>query len=102
MSGPCPVPCTNKTEFGYCKTTACLYAQTIRVTSTPRTKTPRTNAARVRAMTDEELAEFFGMLPCCPPGTDLEELCYPLESCEGTDLQVKCWLKWLKREADNG
>ena len=66
-----------------------------------RTTQP-TNADRIRAMSDEELAEFFGMLPCCPTGTDLEELCYPLESCEGTDLQVKCWLKWLKKEADNG
>lgn len=36
MTGPCPFSCANKTEFGYCKTTACLYAPTIMVTSTPR------------------------------------------------------------------
>lgn len=35
MIGPCPFPCTNKTEFGYCKTTVCLYAPTIRLKSTP-------------------------------------------------------------------
>ena len=33
MIGPCPFPCMNKTEFGYCKTTACLYAPTIRIMS---------------------------------------------------------------------
>jgi len=52
---------------------------------------PQTRADRIRAMTDEEMAEFFGTLPCCPPGVDLEELCFPLDSCGGTDLQVKCW-----------
>lgn len=36
MNEPCPFPCTNKTEFGYCKTTACLYAPTIRLTSMPQ------------------------------------------------------------------
>ena len=65
-------------------------------------KCDTSNADRIRAMTDEELAEFFGTLPCCPPGEDVDELCYPLDSCEGTDLQVKCWLEWLRKEADNG
>lgn len=62
-------------------------------------KATQTNADRIRAMSDEELAEFFGSLPCCPPGEDIKELCYPLDSCEGTDLQKKCWLDWLKQEA---
>lgn len=57
------------------------------------------NADRIRASTDEELAEFFGTLPCCPPGTDVNELYYPSDSCNGTDLQVRCWLEWLKQEA---
>lgn len=39
MTGPCPFPCTNKTEFGYCKTTACIYAPTINVTSMPQQNT---------------------------------------------------------------
>lgn len=59
---------------------------------------PRTRADRLRAMTDEELAKFMGELPCCPPGADVKELCYPMDSCEGTDLQVRCWLDWLKQE----
>ena len=24
MSGPCPYPCTNKTELGYCRSTGCI------------------------------------------------------------------------------
>ena len=60
---------------------------------------PKTNADRIRSMTDEELAKFMGELPCCPPGADLKELCYPMDSCEGTDLQVQCWLEWLRQEA---
>lgn len=57
-----------------------------------------THADRIRSKSDEELAEFFGTLPCCPPGEDLEELCFPLDSCEGTDFMVKCWLDWLRQE----
>ena len=60
----------------------------------------QTHADRIRAKSDEELAEFLGTLPCCPPGEDVEELCFPLESCEGTDFMVKCWLKWLRQEAE--
>ena len=60
------------------------------------------NGDTIRAMSDGELAEFFATLPCCPPGEDLEEMCFPNDSCEGTDLKVKCWLKWLGQEADNG
>ena len=65
-----------------------------------RMKKAATNADRIRSKSDEELAEFFGTLPCCPPGEDLEELCFPLDSCEGTEMRVKCWLKWLRQEAE--
>lgn len=61
-----------------------------------------TNYDRIIGKSVEELAKFMGELPCCPPGADLKELCYPMDSCEGTDLQVQCWLKWLKQEADDG
>ena len=59
------------------------------------------NADHIRVKSDEELAEFFGTLPCCPPGKDVEELCFPLDSCEGTDFKVKCWLKWLRQEVED-
>lgn len=72
MNEPCPFSCTNKTEFGYCKTTACLYVPTIRVTSMPRT-----NYDLIISKTPEKLAEW------------LEEHCYQ-----------KGWLEWLRKEAD--
>lgn len=76
MSIHCPFPCTNKTEFGYCKTTVCLRAPTIRVRLTPRT-----NADRIRAMTDEELAEWLDNNTCR----------FPI---------YKDWLNWLRQEVD--
>ena len=60
-----------------------------------------TNADRIRAMTDEELAEWGATLPCCPPGPDLAELCFPQNVCENIHQMRKCWLDWLKQEADN-
>ena len=62
---------------------------------------PLTNYERIINKSPEELAEFMGELPCCPPGADVKELCYPMDSCEGIiDLQVRCWLEWLKQQAD--
>ena len=51
-----------------------------------------TNADRIRAMSDEELAEFIaqqGSCPTLPDGTSPESC---KESCYG------CWLDWLKQE----
>lgn len=64
-----------------------------------RLKKHNTNYDRIVSKTPEELAKFMGELPCCPPGTDVKELCYPMDSCEGTDLRDQCWLDWLKQEA---
>ena len=61
---------------------------------------PITNYDRIISKTPEELAKFMGELPCCPPGADVTELCYPMDSCEGTDLQVQCWLDWLQQEGE--
>lgn len=63
---------------------------------------PETNQDRIRRLSDEGLAEFFASLPCCPPGVDLEEICFPNESCGGTDLRPKCWFKWLHQKVDEG
>jgi len=63
---------------------------------------PQTNADRLRAMSDEELAKFFGTLPCCPPGS-AEELCYPENTCGAdTKMMVKCWETWLKATVEEG
>lgn len=53
---------------------------------------PQTNADRIRAMTDEELAEFlwrYAGTGVCPP-----IMCSETEKC-GAE---KCWLDWLKQE----
>lgn len=62
------------------------------------TQSKHTNADRVRAMTDEELAELVCDHACM--------LC-PIEGCEGRmeEGREKCkqrWLEWLKQEVDNG
>lgn len=59
---------------------------------------PQTNADRIRAMTDEELAEFLIQDGDCPP-----ERRYP-DSCPNRDrvtpkVCCDCWLDWLKQEA---
>lgn len=53
--------------------------------------TPRTNADRIRAMTDEKLAEFMNRYDC--PPTRQGSICLrPSERCDN------CWLNWLKQE----
>lgn len=57
----------------------------------PILKKPQTNADRIRAMTDEELAEWIELLLCpsnCPD-EQMGEVC-ARTSCDG------CWLSWLK------
>lgn len=56
-----------------------------------------TNADRIRAMTDEELADFHGEYTC-PPNYNWSGGCERNrdEYCE------KCWLAWLKQEVDDG
>lgn len=70
MSGsPCRhYDCSNRNSFGYCKTTVCInehYQQ--EQWGSPSTtnksesvvKKPQTNADHIRAMTDEELAQYL-------------------------------------------
>lgn len=65
-----------------------------------QTEKPMTNADHIRSMTDEELAIFFGTLPCCPPG-NAGELCFPDNTCGAdTKMMIKCWENWLKDPAE--
>lgn len=89
MIGPCAFPCNNKTEFNYCKTTACIYAPTIIVS--PR---PQTHADRIRAKSDEELAELLANIEAIA----YERLGYKTDRAS----YKKVWLEWLKKEAYNG
>ena len=49
---------------------------------------------KIRAMTDEELARWFGTHACC-----MEE---PLACHKPGGACERCWLDWLKQEVDNG
>ena len=47
----------------------------------------KTNSDRIRAMTDEELAEYLGNIHYCPA---------PYPTCDPTKECKECWLKWLR------
>ena len=57
----------------------------------------QTNAERIRAMTDEELAEWIAetKITGCPGELTYKETMCDVESC------VDCWLDWLKQEVNN-
>ena len=54
---------------------------------------PQTSADRIRAMTDEELAEI--MVGDCPPNYPHGD-CREYEKYDGNLDCCKCWLDWLK------
>lgn len=63
---------------------------------------PQTNYDLLISKTPEELAEFFGTLPCCPPG-NADELCFPDNTCGAdTKMMIKCWANWLKSPVEEG
>ena len=97
----CDKPCGNKTESGYCATTACInpkysnigtaqYGQGVQ-------KCIVTNADRIRAMSDEELAIHFSATTC--PSKEAREKCVTYGQFED-DVCVQCWLDWLKQEVE--
>ena len=53
---------------------------------------PQTNADRIRAMTDEEMADFLGNIDC-----GFDGCFFPKNRC-GKGLCSQCWLNWLKQE----
>lgn len=57
-----------------------------------REKPPMTNADRIRAMTDDELAEAISSIPMCV-GTDDDKDCEN-DGCKG------CFLKWLQQPSE--
>ena len=60
-----------------------------------------TNSDRLRAMSDEELAEWLATVPM-----SYEDVCpNPIpKECNGGDREtcIQCWLDWLRQEAQNG
>lgn len=93
VSWLCDRPCNNKTDFGYCKTSCCIYGQTIQVGATgyiPPLK--KTNADHIRAMTDEELAEWIVMV---------EQRIIEVNPMLERPALYADWLEWLKEEGES-
>ena len=85
--------CKHLNERGYCEFTACIIPCVVSATI-PEVK-PQTNADRIRAMTDEELAEWFLKIQY-----DISDYYCGGHSCEPTlPTGKESWLCWLKQEA---
>ena len=89
MTWLCPRPCENKTADGYCGTSWCINPMYSNI-GTANEKLmgglrKTTNANRIRAMTDEELAEAICKV----------ELMSEKHGHQG----FHAWLDWLKEEA---
>jgi len=60
---------------------------------------PQTNADRIRAMTDEEVAEILDKT--CPPNKDYSAGCFiNIYGSEDEKDCYRCWLEWLKKESE--
>ena len=90
--GPCThYDCNLRNNAGYCKLTACMNEKYNRPADFKAAVEQyraqhTTNADRIRAMTDEELAEWIS---CNCTG-------------DGYGNSTGEWLDWLKQEVDNG
>ena len=64
----CTIPCYNKTELGYCKTSYCLFAPVVSYSQSSVTTMPvkqtmvKTNGDRLRSMPDEDLAKAIARM----------------------------------------
>lgn len=53
------------------------------------------NGDAIRAMSDEDLAEFIAFHDCCPDGWQIEDA-----RCKQSKGCAECWLEWLKQSAE--
>lgn len=63
----------------------------------PQEPPKQTNADRIRAMTDEELAEFLWNVD----HNGLDEFCNK-NPCPPNESCTECMLEWLKKEVEDG
>ena len=89
-------PCVYCTEDGYCEKYSDEEVTSWCVQSPCKDEKP-SNADRIRAMTDEELAEF--MCHNVSNGTVNCAFCAAAEFCR---MGHNGWLDWLKEVADDG
>ena len=91
-------PCVYCTDDGYCKKYSDDEVTSWCVQSPCKDEKP-SNADRIRAMTDEELADrIMGFVRCEACEREFHIECNPFMTCRGV------WLEWLKSpvEVDNG
>ena len=113
----CPYRCSYRTSAGYCGYTggheACqyrringfdyeskqFYAEPVKTPEERYVWPPRTRGDKIRAMTDEELAEFLNH-SACPPGEDVTECCSDEDGGAVPEMCNLCWLDWLWGEGE--
>ena len=99
MSYLCPHPCEGRTEYGYCRYTWCINPLHSNLGTAQQgqgvQKQIITNADRIRAMSDEELAEFLWSIGQ-NPATGNTYLNGKLIFFSGDG---NGWLDWLQKEA---
>lgn len=81
-------PCEFANLNGYCQNSACI--KSFSITYEAWDMKPLTNADRIRAMSNEELADFMKMKKSCPDETKHKGC---VLSCG------ECWLEWLNTPA---
>lgn len=100
MSYLCNRVCENKTSYGYCKTTYCIYPEFPHSAVSYTFAKLKTNVDSIRNMTDEELAEWIIHIAYCSDCPIDRQCPINAEQCQGN--RSKCylaWLEWLKSEA---
>jgi len=101
MIHPCDKLCGNKTASGYCATTACINPQYSNLGTAQYGQGVQkhiiTNADRIRAMSDEELAEFLWSIGN-NPATGNVYLAGRLIFFTGDG---NGWLDWLRQEVSD-
>lgn len=75
-------PCTNQFPLNSCENCEDYHS-----------RSKRTRGDHIRAMTDEELADYFAELSCWPNAGR--------EDCRGVANCMDCWLDWLKQEVSS-
>lgn len=100
MNNYCKTCCHDDRDIGFCD--KCYYNYILEEKGIPPTEyeaklTPMTNADRIRAMTDEELANFLDRVEM----GDIDYSKTFCDLCEGQFDCDDCRLWWLKKEADS-
>lgn len=105
MYNYCKTCCHDDGDIGFCD--KCYYNHILEEKGIPPTEyeakpKPQTNADKIRAMSDDELAEFMVKTignSFCPPSIAEDSI---EEVCRGKSGGcMRCWLCWLKQEVES-